>query len=180
MRSVTLAGVRAHLPRLVASTLAVVIAVAFVVATLVLSQTSRSTVLQAAGTAYVDTAVVVTSEDGSGLLADVGTLTALDGVRAVDPLWETSVQAVVPGRLGQLLATVARLHDEQAGQAVEVLAALGVPDVHAVALDDDGDVVGVVVGPVTGEVHPQVPLAGLLQVVVVVEGHAAIVRPERG
>ncbi|WP_138760813.1 ABC transporter permease [Modestobacter altitudinis] len=100
MRAVTLASIRAHLPRLVASTLAIVIAVGFVVATLVLDQTTRSTVLEAAGAQYVDTDVVVTSDDGSGLSDRVGTLTALDGVQAVDPSWETSVQAAVPGRTG--------------------------------------------------------------------------------
>src|ERR1700712_3612941 len=97
MSTVTRASIRAHVGRLVASTLAVVIAVGFVVATLVLDQTAKSTVLDAAGAQYVDTAVVVTSTTGSGLADDVATLTALDGVRAVDPSWQTSVQAVVPG-----------------------------------------------------------------------------------
>ena len=49
------------------SDLAIVIAVGFVVATLVLSQTSRATVLEAAGAEYVDAAVVVTSDSGAGL-----------------------------------------------------------------------------------------------------------------
>ena len=44
MRALTLASVRAHLPRLIASTLAIVIAVGFVVATLVLNQTVKATV----------------------------------------------------------------------------------------------------------------------------------------
>jgi putative ABC transport system permease protein len=100
MRAVTLASIRAHAPRLVASTLAIVIAVGFVVATLVLNQTSKSTVLDAAGAQYVDTDVVVTSSDGSSLTGDVDTLAAIDGVQAVDPTWETGVQAVVPGRTG--------------------------------------------------------------------------------
>ena len=67
MRALTLASVRAHLPRLIASTLAIVIAVGFVVATLVLNETTRATVLKAAGAQYVDTDVVVTSDSGSGL-----------------------------------------------------------------------------------------------------------------
>jgi putative ABC transport system permease protein len=100
MRAVTLASIRAHAARLVASTLAIVIAVGFVVATLVLNQTSKSTVLEAAGAQYVDTDVVVTSDGGTGLADDVDTLTALEGVQAVDPSWETGVQAVVPGRTG--------------------------------------------------------------------------------
>ena len=100
MRAVTLASIRAHAARLVASTLAIVIAVGFVVATLVLNETARSTILEAAGAEYVDTAVVVTSDSGESLADDVDTLTALDGVQAVAPSWQTSVQAVAPGRTG--------------------------------------------------------------------------------
>jgi len=100
MRAVTLASIRAHAARLVASTLAIVIAVGFVVATLVLNQTSKATVLEAAGAEYVDTDVVVTSEGSADLAAQVDAVAAVDGVRAVDPTWETSVQAVVPGRSG--------------------------------------------------------------------------------
>ncbi|MGY2066963.1 ABC transporter permease [Blastococcus sp. SYSU DS0619] len=95
-----MASVRAHLPRLIASTLAIVIAVGFVVATLVLNETTRATVLKAAGAQYVDTDVVVTSDSGTGLAAHVDTLTALTSVQAVDPTWQTSVQAVAPGRTG--------------------------------------------------------------------------------
>jgi putative ABC transport system permease protein len=98
MRAVTLASIRAHLPRLVASTLAIVIAVGFVVATLVLNQTVTSTVLQATGAEYVTSDVVVTSNDLSDLTDRVGTLTALDGVQAVDPSLELSVTATVPER----------------------------------------------------------------------------------
>ncbi|MGY2005046.1 ABC transporter permease [Blastococcus sp. SYSU DS1024] len=100
MRAVTLASIRAHLPRLIASTLAIVIAVGFVVATLVLNETTRATVLKAAGAQYVDTDVVVTSGSGAGLAGHVDTLTGLGGVQAVDPTWQTSVQAVTPGRTG--------------------------------------------------------------------------------
>ncbi|WP_369140541.1 FtsX-like permease family protein [Modestobacter versicolor] len=100
MRAVTLASIRAHLPRLVASTLAIVIAVGFVVATLVLNETTKATVLEAAGAQYVDTDVVVTSDSGSGLGELVAPLTELTAVAAVDPTWQTSVQAVVPGRTG--------------------------------------------------------------------------------
>ncbi|WP_222192933.1 ABC transporter permease [Modestobacter italicus] len=100
MRAVTLASIRAHLPRLIASTLAIVIAVGFVVATLVLNETTKATVLEAAGAQYVDTDVVVTSDSGTGLAGQVDALTGLDGVQAVDPTWQTSVQAVAPGRTG--------------------------------------------------------------------------------
>ena len=67
MRTVLLAQVRAHAGRLVASTLAVVIAVGFVVGTLVLTETSRATVLDAVGARYVSTAAVVTSSNGNSL-----------------------------------------------------------------------------------------------------------------
>jgi putative ABC transport system permease protein len=100
VRAVTLASIRAHLPRLIASTLAIVIAVGFVVATLVLNETMKATVSEAAGARYVDADAVVTSEDGSDLTDQVGVLSALSGVRAVDPGYETSVSAVVPGRTG--------------------------------------------------------------------------------
>src|ERR1019366_10530146 len=43
------------------------------------------------------------------------------------------------GRLGQLLAAVADLHREQPGKGIDVLAALVIPDVGALTLDDDGD-----------------------------------------
>ncbi|MCZ2846393.1 ABC transporter permease [Modestobacter sp. VKM Ac-2978] len=89
MRAVTLASIRAHLPRLIASTLAIVIAVGYVVATLVLNATTKATVLEAVGAQYVDADAVVTSDTGEGLVEHVDTLTALDGVQAVDPTWQT-------------------------------------------------------------------------------------------
>lgn len=98
MRTVLLAQVRANAARLVASTLAIVIAVGFVVATLVLNETARTTVLQAAGAEYVNADLVVTSTDGSPVPAD--TVAAVPGVRAVAPQWNTSVQAVLPGTTG--------------------------------------------------------------------------------
>ena len=97
MRTVLLAQVRAHAARLIASTLAVVIAVGFVVATLVLNETLRSTVLEAVGAQYVGTAVVVSS-DGASLADDVPALDRLDSVAAVAASWETSVRAGFPGR----------------------------------------------------------------------------------
>lgn len=98
MRSVLFAQVRTHAARLVASTLAIVLAVGFVVATLVLNETSRSTLLQAAGARYVGTDAVVTSTDGTAVEADL--LKGLSAVQAVAPEHETIVQAVVPGRGG--------------------------------------------------------------------------------
>ena len=114
MPTVLLAQIRAHAARLIASTLAVVIAVAFVVGTLVLNETSRSTVLEAVGARYVDTAAVVTSNDGTSLADDIATLSALGSVGAVAPSWETSVQANVPGRTGSQFLLVDAVADDPA------------------------------------------------------------------
>jgi putative ABC transport system permease protein len=100
MRTVVLAQLRTHAARLIASTLAVVIAVGFVVATLVLNETSRSTVLDTIGARYVDAAAVVTSPSYESLADDVAPLAALGSVGAVAPTYETGVQAAVPGRDG--------------------------------------------------------------------------------
>ncbi|MGY1841383.1 MULTISPECIES: FtsX-like permease family protein [unclassified Modestobacter] len=106
MSTVTRASIRAHMGRLVASTLAIVIAVGFVVATLILNETTRATVLEAAGAQYVDTAAVVTADGGEGLAAVADQLTAVDGVRAVAPTWEAYLQIVPPGRTGAQYAEV--------------------------------------------------------------------------
>ncbi|MGY1706098.1 FtsX-like permease family protein [Geodermatophilus sp. SYSU D00697] len=110
----TLASVRAHAARLVASCVAIVLAVAFVVATLVLNETTRATVLTAAGAQYVGTDVVVTSDDGTSLAGDVAALTELPGVQAVAPEWQTSVQAGVTGRTGSQFLVVGAVADEPA------------------------------------------------------------------
>ncbi len=106
MRTVVLAQLRTHAARLVASTLAVVIAVGFVVATLVLNETSRATVLDTVGARYVGSAAVVTSPSGESLADDVDTLAALGSVGAVAPAYETSVSAEVPGRPGSQYLSV--------------------------------------------------------------------------
>ena len=100
MRTVLFAQLRTHAARLIASTLAIVIAVGFVVATLVLNQTARATVLESIGARYVGAAAVVTSVDGASLTDAVDDLEALGSVWSVDPSWEVSVQASVPGRDG--------------------------------------------------------------------------------
>ncbi|MGY1805146.1 FtsX-like permease family protein [Blastococcus sp. SYSU D00922] len=114
MRTVLLAQVRAHAARLLASTLAVVIAVGFVVATLVLNQTARSTVLDAVGARYTGAAAVVTSDDGSSLEDEADAVAGLSSVRAVAPSWETSVQADVPGRTGSQYLSVDTVADDPA------------------------------------------------------------------
>ncbi|MGY1808753.1 FtsX-like permease family protein [Blastococcus sp. SYSU D00669] len=114
MRPVLFAQLRAHAARLVASTLAVVIAVGFVVATLVLNETTRSTMFEAVGAQYVGADAVVTSDDGAALDDAVYALTRLDSVQAVAPEWETSVQAVVPGRTGAQYLVVGTVADDPA------------------------------------------------------------------
>jgi putative ABC transport system permease protein len=112
VRTVLLAQVRANAARLIASTLAIVIAVGFVVATLVLNATARSTVLDAVGAQYVDTTAVVSSTDGTSLADEVDTLAALGSVGAVAPSWETYVHATVPGRSGSQYVFVETVADD--------------------------------------------------------------------
>jgi putative ABC transport system permease protein len=114
VRTVLLAQVRAHAARLLASTLAVVIAVGFVVATLVLNETARATVLDAVGAQYVGAAAVVTSSDGSPVADDAAAVAGLASVAAVAPSWETSVQANVPGRSGSQYLSVVTVADDPA------------------------------------------------------------------
>ena len=68
-------------------------------------------------------------------------------------------------RLADLLAVaVPDVDREQTGEGVEVALAVRVPEVTAVALDDDRDVLAVAVAAHPGEVHPQVILGELLEV----------------
>ncbi|SFT97236.1 putative ABC transport system permease protein [Geodermatophilus amargosae] len=157
MLSTTLADLRAHLPRLVAATLAVVIAVAFVVATLVLNETSRATLLRAAGAEYVGTDVVVTTTDGSSLAGAADAVAAVPGVRAVDPTASADVQARFPGRSEAYLRVQSVAADpELRWQTVTAGALPDRPGEIAVATTTEaavGDVVAVTVhDPATGEV----------------------------
>ena len=93
-----LASLRAHAARLLASAVAVVVAVGFVVATLVLDETARTTVLSAVAAEHVDADAVVTSTDGA--TPDAAAVAALPSVRAVSQEHDLTVQAVVPGRAG--------------------------------------------------------------------------------
>ena len=113
MSSVTAASIRAHAARLVASTIAIVIAVGFVVATLTLNETSRATLYEAVGAQYVHTDVVAVDNSGAGLPASATTAVGrLPGVRAVDPFVQTSVQATVPGRTGAQYLQVDSIADD--------------------------------------------------------------------
>ena len=100
MNRVLLAQVRANAGRLIASMTAIVIAVAFVVATLGLNPPAKSTVLDAGGALYTGTDWVVATDDGSSLADDVAAVAAVPGVDAVAPQWDTSLQAVLPGTTG--------------------------------------------------------------------------------
>ena len=92
MRTVLFAQLRTHAARLIASTLAIVIAVGFVVATLVLNQTARATVLESIGARYVGAAAVVTSVDGASLTDVVDDLDAPAGP-SVDSTQPTAAEA---------------------------------------------------------------------------------------
>jgi putative ABC transport system permease protein len=112
MRTVLLAQLRTNAARLIASTLAVVIAVGFVVATLVLNETSRATVLDTVGARYVDAAAVVrTTADQPFTDDDVAALATLGSVGAVAPSYETGAQVSVPSRPGSQYVLVESVAD---------------------------------------------------------------------
>ncbi len=114
MFRVVTAGLRAHAARLVASTVAIVIAVGFVVATLTLSETTRSTMLEAVGARYTSADVVITSTTGEPLDGAASAAAAVPGVAAVDLARSTSVQALVPGRTGAQYLLVDSVADDPA------------------------------------------------------------------
>lgn len=114
MTRVLLAQVRAHAGRLIASMTAVVIAVAFVVATLVLTQTAKSTVLEAVGARYTGADLVLTSTDGSSLADRADAVAGVPGVTAVAPQWDTSLQTVLPGTTGARYVSIDAVPDSPA------------------------------------------------------------------
>ena len=65
--------------------------------------------------------------------------------------------------VAELRPAVAGVDAEEGREAVQIAVALLVPDVGPLAADDDRDV-GVVVGAVPREVHPQVALGELLEI----------------
>lgn len=127
MFRVITAGLRAHAARLVASTVAIVIAVGFVVATLTLSETTRDTVLEAVGARYTSADVVVTTTTGEPLDDAAAELAGVPGVAAVDLATSTSVQALVPGRTGAQYLLVDSVADDPTLRWQE-LAAGALPD----------------------------------------------------
>ncbi|CUR59731.1 hypothetical protein NOCA2670019 [metagenome] len=117
-------------------------------------------------------------EVAGGVVGD--SLGQLDGARVgVGPeRVEGHRGGLLGGGLRELGAAVAQLVDEQPTETVQVALAVGVVDVGTLTADDDRHIRGVV-GRVAGEVHPQVILGGLLQVVVVgVLIHTSIVTPQ--
>ena len=76
---------------------------------------------------------------------------------------ERELFGLLRSSLSKPLAAVARVDDEQAGEAVEVALAAVIPDVVAFAAHDDGHPGGVQYR-LAGEVHPQVVLGLLLQI----------------
>ena len=89
------------------------------------------------------------------------------GVRVAPQREEGELLGLLGGRLGELLAAVADLDDEEAGEAVDVLVAAVVPDLPALALGDDGHGVAeatrvlLLEDRVAREVHPQVVAGGV-------------------
>lgn len=109
MLGVTLAQVRAHSGRYIASALAVVIAVAFVVATLVLGSTTGKSITDAMAAQYTNTDVVVTADElGQD---DVEALRAVPGVAALAPDLTAYAPVAVPGR-GTEYASIDALADD--------------------------------------------------------------------
>lgn len=104
MLRVTLAQLRAHGARVLASCLAIVIAVGFVVATLSLNATAKAAVLQGVGAQFVASDVVVTPSDpyaeDQPLTALEPVVAALPGVAAVAGDLSTSVEVRLPDRTG--------------------------------------------------------------------------------
>ncbi|NYD24201.1 FtsX-like permease family protein [Kineococcus aurantiacus] len=103
----TLAQLRAHGARVVASCLAIVIAVGFVVATLSLNATAKAGVLDAVGAEFTASALVVEpdgSSPGEPLTDLQPVLAALPGVAAVAADRSTTVEVRLPGRSGSTTA----------------------------------------------------------------------------
>lgn len=113
MFALSLAQLRTHIPRLIATCLAIIIAVGFVVATLVLNETSKATVLNSVGAQYQNTDAVITAnldaEGDNSLDARKGLvqqITSIPGVSAVAVDRSTYSQVRLPGSKGYRFATV--------------------------------------------------------------------------
>ncbi|MGW5076828.1 FtsX-like permease family protein [Rhodococcus sp. NPDC004095] len=109
MLSLTLAQVRAHGGRYLASGAAILIAVAFVVATLVLGSTTSASVTNSLAGQYRTTTVVVDDLAGAGRArAAAEQVATLPGVRAVTVDAQAPVKVAAAGR-GKLFGTITSL-----------------------------------------------------------------------
>jgi putative ABC transport system permease protein len=114
MFALSIAQLRAHTARLVATCLAIIIAVGFVVATLVLNQTSKTTVLDSVGAQYRNTDAVITADleapgDDNSLDSRknlVQTIRAIPGVGKIAVDHTTYTQVRLPGAHGYRFAQV--------------------------------------------------------------------------
>jgi hypothetical protein len=102
---------------------------------------------------------------GSVVREPIGQLDGV-GVRVRPDREERELLRLLGRNLGEALAPVTGVDDEEAAEAVDVLASGGVPDVVALALDDDGHAV-LLRRRLAGEVHPEVVFGLLLEIVVV-------------
>ncbi len=123
MFALSLAQLRAHTARLVATALAIIIAVGFVVATLVLNQTSKATVLDSVGAQYRNTDAVITANqeaEGDASLSSrkhvLQTIQAVPGVGAVAVDRSTYSQVRLPGSKGYRFAQVADVSTDKSLQ----------------------------------------------------------------
>jgi putative ABC transport system permease protein len=158
--ALSLAQVRAHLTRLVATVLAIVIAVGFVVATLVLDATTKNTVYQALSAKYAHSDLVVSpaEEFGEDPLARptavAGEIGAVPGVASVTADRSTGLQVRRPGRGGFHYSPVADV-DPRRPRQWQRLTAGRLPTAPAeVAVDEKADLA---VGSVL-QVLPQPPV----------------------
>jgi len=121
MFALSIAQLRSHVARLVATCLAIIIAVGFVVATLVLNQTSKTTVLDSVGAQFRNTDAVITrsedvipTHDGAadenpsldsrkGLLEQIR---SVPGVTTIAVDRSTYSQVRLPGRKGYRFASI--------------------------------------------------------------------------
>ncbi|WP_432485200.1 ABC transporter permease [Kineococcus esterisolvens] len=155
MLRTTLAQLRAHAGRVLASCLAVVIAVAFVVATLVLNSSASASLLKAVGAPFVTSAAVVTAEAGTDPAAGTAALrtaaepvSALPDVAQVFADREADVQVRLPGRSGSSYAQAGavtapgplRWESTSAGRLPEAPGEVAVSDRLGAAVGDVLDV----------------------------------------
>jgi putative ABC transport system permease protein len=164
--AISLAQLRAHTSRLLATALAIIIAVGFVVATLVLNQTSKATVLRSVAAQYQNAAVVITvnqdvsQPDNPSLNAKLATeISHLPGVRAVAVDQSTYTEAKLPGRSGFRFGQVSAVAADKALQWQHLTAGRLPTALGEVAV---GETKGVKVGSsITLRIQPPEPVGNV-------------------